>query len=220
MKDKLIKMLVDLLLITVACIIVALTLFALFGNATRGIAEREPVDSDRNHRFEQQEIEKFVSLLSGGLAEDESGEHFEANEEKVEAVDEEAEDGFYHPKAERYQEIELSDDTIELFAKIVWLESGNQSFEGQKMVAEVILNRVVYGYWGDTVEDVIYAEGQFTTVKKLHEAYPNETTYNVLYAAMDEEPITDADVIFFARSPENSKLFAKVGAHYFCRAYY
>ncbi len=58
----------------------------------------------------------------------------------------------------------LSDDDIYLLACIVYAESGGESYEGQLAVANVVLNRLQKGSWGNSVSDVIYASGQFTAV--------------------------------------------------------
>ena len=47
-----------------------------------------------------------------------------------------------------------------LLAACVMMEAGG-SYEGQLAVANVILNRVKSGRWGNTITDVIYAKGQF-----------------------------------------------------------
>lgn len=52
---------------------------------------------------------------------------------------------------------------IELLARIIWAESGNQSLEGQRAVGSVVYNRWHYdGYGGsDTILGVITFPGQF-----------------------------------------------------------
>ena len=57
--------------------------------------------------------------------------------------------------------ISLSEEDIYLMAAIVTLESGGECYEGQLAVANVIVNRLLNGYWGSTVSDVVYAPGQF-----------------------------------------------------------
>lgn len=60
--------------------------------------------------------------------------------------------------------ITLSEEDINLLATIVTLESGGESYDGQLAVANVIINRLQTGYWGDTVADVVYAPYQFSCV--------------------------------------------------------
>ncbi len=60
--------------------------------------------------------------------------------------------------------ITLSEEDINLLATIVTLESGGESYEGQLAVANVIINRLQSGYWGNTVADVVYAPYQFSCI--------------------------------------------------------
>lgn len=58
--------------------------------------------------------------------------------------------------------IEVSDDEIYLLATVVAMEALGESYEGQLAVANVVVNRMLDGYWGDTIHDVVYAPGQFS----------------------------------------------------------
>ena len=57
--------------------------------------------------------------------------------------------------------INASSDEIYLMAACVMMESGSRSYDGQLAVASVIVNRVKSGRWGNSITDVIYADGQF-----------------------------------------------------------
>lgn len=61
-------------------------------------------------------------------------------------------------------------------ADIVWLEANGESEECQAAVAAVIYNRLKSGIWGDTLHDVISADGEFSTFALIGEA---ETTPEV-----------------------------------------
>ena len=67
--------------------------------------------------------------------------------------------------------IALSDADVNLMAAILTLECGGESYEGQLAVANVIINRMQNGYWGSSVSDVIYAQGQFSTAQSGKLAY-------------------------------------------------
>lgn len=60
--------------------------------------------------------------------------------------------------------VSLSDADINLMAAVMTLECGNESYEGQLAVANVILNRLQSGSWGSTISDVVYAKNQFAVV--------------------------------------------------------
>ena len=57
----------------------------------------------------------------------------------------------------------LTEEDLDLICRIVVLEAGNQSIEGQRAAIEVILNRIMSEYYPDTAYGVLSAEGQFTT---------------------------------------------------------
>lgn len=121
---------------------------------------------------------------------------------------------------DRYANITITDEDIELMARIVFLEANVEPFAGQRMVVEVILNRVLHGdMGGSTIQDVIYAKNQFSTAKNVPIAKPTEQNYLAIYTALTETPITDIDVVFFAQRPHNDHVFCKIGGHYFCYKY-
>ncbi|MBQ9610724.1 MAG: SH3 domain-containing protein [Lachnospiraceae bacterium] len=60
--------------------------------------------------------------------------------------------------------ISLSEEDINLMAAVMTLECGNESYEGQLAVANVILNRLQSGSWGSTMSGVVYAPSQFSVV--------------------------------------------------------
>ena len=129
-------------------------------------------------------------------------------------------------KVSRYAEIHIEEWEIDEMAAIIYLEARSQSAKGQQAVAEVILNRVLYDGFPDSVSGVIH-EGenerkkalQFTTVKYLDEAKPTETQYKAINAALHSEPILPLDVVFFSGNGENDNVWGKIDDHIFCYAY-
>lgn len=60
--------------------------------------------------------------------------------------------------------VAASYDDAYLLACLVSMEAGSEPYEGQLAVANVVLNRLRSGYYGNTISDVIYAKGQFPSV--------------------------------------------------------
>lgn len=58
----------------------------------------------------------------------------------------------------------ISEEDVYLLASLVHAEAGHEPYEGKLAVANVVLNRLNGGYYGNTVKDVIYARGQFSVV--------------------------------------------------------
>lgn len=80
----------------------------------------------------------------------------------------------------------ITSEEREMLARLVYLESNIESLECQKAIASVVINRWQSGYWGDTLEDVIYAKGQFTPAHKIHRTTPNETNYAAVDAVLKD----------------------------------
>lgn len=79
--------------------------------------------------------------------------------------------------------IPVAEGEEELLVRLVIAESGNQPYEGQVAVAQVVCDRYVAGY-GDSITDVIYAENQFAKpYSKDISVYPlaSEAVHAVLY---------------------------------------
>lgn len=117
---------------------------------------------------------------------------------------------------ERYAGISLSEADIELLAKIIWLESRGECFEGQQAVAEVILNRMVSEYFPDDLTSVIYEKDQFSTSGLVHKASPGNTQYAAIQGALYGPNILPKEVLFFSVKPQNDKIWGSIGGHVFC----
>ena len=120
----------------------------------------------------------------------------------------------------RYSDIELSAWDMELLARIAWREARGEKALGMRMVIEVVLNRVLSSQFPDTVYGVLYQKGQFAPgygVPELDDVIPTQAQYDAVSLVLNETPITDADVYFFATSALTDSVFMHVGGHYFCK---
>lgn len=118
---------------------------------------------------------------------------------------------------DRYASLELSDSDLELLARLVYLESRGEPYDGQVAVAEVVLNRVLSDRFPDTVEEVIYQTGQFTPASYIENTTPGEEQYEAVDDAVDGAScVTGPDVVFFSGAPYNDQVYAVIGNHYFC----
>jgi len=62
----------------------------------------------------------------------------------------------HDPELVSDKNIKITEKEIELIAMVVWGEAGNQSYEGKKAVASVVINRLTSGYYGKNVKELIY----------------------------------------------------------------
>lgn len=121
---------------------------------------------------------------------------------------------------DRYSDISFTDDDLDLLAKIVYLEAGSVSIRCQQACAEVVLNRVVSDGFPSSIPDVIFEDGQFSTVPLLDQADPNSQQYEAIENALyGDDLITDPDVVYFSLIGENDNVFATIDKVVFCYAY-
>ena len=104
--------------------------------------------------------------------------------------------------------IPVAEGEEELLVRLVIAESGNQPYEGQVAVAQVVCDRYVAGY-GDSITDVIYAENQFATpYSKDISVYPlaSEAVHAVLYEG--ERAFIETTLFFCNPSRSNASALA------------
>ena len=109
----------------------------------------------------------------------------------------------------------LSDKDIELLARVIHAEAGNQDETGKRLVADTVLNRM--DDKNDSMHDIVYAPGQFSTVPVLYTSgnTPTEDEYRIAF----EESISriNYDVYYFRTGHYHNcgTPAFKEGAHYF-----
>lgn len=115
----------------------------------------------------------------------------------------------------RYPDVKLSWEEIQLLAQVVWVEARGECAEGQQAVAEVVLNRLVSEDFADTLNGVIYAQGQFCSVPYLSDAEPSQAQYEAIDRALNGPYILPMDVVKFANYIANDNIWGQIGGHYF-----
>ncbi len=91
-----------------------------------------------------------------------------------------------------------SPETLDVLERLVQCEAGCEDMEGRTLVANVVLNRVNTGIWGDDIMSVIMAEGQFDPIG------------NGAYKVTDADSVTKKAVINALMGQDDSQ-----GAIYF-----
>lgn len=115
--------------------------------------------------------------------------------------------------------ISLTEEEIDLLAKIVWLESCGEPQEGQEAVVEVIFNRMVSEQYPDTLYDVLGQKNpvQFCSWKNRDIAKPTEKEYQSIENVLNGNTnILRNDTLYFSTEPLTSRLDVKIGGHSFC----
>lgn len=108
---------------------------------------------------------------------------------------------------------------LDLLAAIVYAEAGDQDFTGQRLVADVVLNRVRSAAWPNTISGVIYQPGQFSPVTDggLDRAWGNvtESCYEAARLALAGERLNTEIIYFSMYGCQNGTFVFQYGCHYF-----
>lgn len=120
----------------------------------------------------------------------------------------------------RYGAIHLTDAETDTLARVIWLEARGEPFDGQQAVAEVVFNRMLSPEFPDTLDEVIYQEGQFSTAERIRSAEPTEAQYIAINVALSGPSVLPMEVVFFSQEGENDNVWGTIGGHVFCYPYY
>lgn len=109
---------------------------------------------------------------------------------------------------------------VELLERLVECEAKSEDYEGKLLVANVVLNRLATGYWGDTITSVIEAPGQFDPVSSgaVMTVQVSKTTVDAVINALNGDDLSEG-AIYFRKSPEKmwggKEYLFRHGAHSF-----
>lgn len=108
-------------------------------------------------------------------------------------------------------------NSMELMAKVVEAEAGNQNLLGKRMVVDVILNRVKDEEFPDTIVDVIFQKNAFTVIDNgmYEQVEVSEETWTAVWMELKE--ISYPQLFYFCSTGfhEYGKSWNKIGDHYF-----
>ncbi len=117
------------------------------------------------------------------------------------------------------------EDEIKLLARVVHGEARGEPYEGQVAVAAVILNRVASSNFPDTIEEVVYQEGQFIAVEDgQYNLDPGESALQASVEALEGEDPSEGAYYFY--NPMTARTFwwlrtiektVQIGNHVFAK---
>ena len=92
----------------------------------------------------------------------------------------------------------VSQEELELLARVIHDEARGENFVGQIAVGAVVLNRVEDHRFPSTIHDVVYQAGAFAAVddKQIH-LTPNDSAYRAAEAALMGEDPTDGAIYYY-----------------------
>ena len=91
--------------------------------------------------------------------------------------------------------ISFTDSEIQLLAALVYLEGGNEPYECKAAIASTVINRMMLTH--DTLYNVLYAPGQFTTASMLTSTTPSDECVSAVQSVITSGTTLPIYVIFF-----------------------
>ena len=85
----------------------------------------------------------------------------------------------------------------DMLVRLVFLEANTESLECQKAIISVVINRWINGYWGNTLHDVVYAKGQFSTAKHIPIATPTPNNYEAVEYVLKNGSTLPEYILYF-----------------------
>ena len=117
-----------------------------------------------------------------------------------------------------------SNSDLNLLARLVYAEARGEPYTGQVAVAAVVLNRVKYSSFPNSVAGVIYQRGAFSVVDDGQiNLTPNQTAYSAARDAINGwDPTYGAIYYFNPKTATNGWIWSRpvtvvIGNHRFCK---
>lgn len=116
----------------------------------------------------------------------------------------------------------ISEDEFSCLWKAIYTEARNQSFEGQKAIGHVIINRLFSGEYSSNVCNIVRQKNQFALAKKIEDKDAAFVAIKAANQTLQELDTIRGSLYFHHRDwrPEWTRKFKKVmtiGDHYFYR---
>lgn len=108
---------------------------------------------------------------------------------------------------------DVTSEEREMLARLIYHEANAESLDCQKAVVSVVINRWQNGKWGDTIEDVIYANGQFDPAPILYRTTPNNTNYEAVDYVLKNGSTLPSYVMFFRADYGFSETWKEYSEH-------
>ena len=115
-----------------------------------------------------------------------------------------------------------TDEDLYILSHIISAEAGNCSEDMMLSVGSVVLNRVQDDRFPNTIEEVVFQQGQYSpTWNGAYYAEPTEAACEVAKTLLEEGPTIDPSVVWQAEFPQGEDVYDKIpipwgGYMYFC----
>jgi len=115
-----------------------------------------------------------------------------------------------------------TDEDLYILSHIINAEAGNCSEDMMLSVGSVVLNRVQDDRFPDTIEEVVFQQGQYSpTWNGAYYAEPTEAACEVAKTLLEEGPTIDPSVVWQAEFPQGQGVYDTIDSPwgttmYFC----
>lgn len=115
-----------------------------------------------------------------------------------------------------------TDEDLYILSHIISAEAGNCSEDMMLSVGSVVLNRVQDDRFPDTIEEVVFQQGQYSpTWNGAYYAEPTEAACEVAKTLLKEGPTIDPSVVWQAEFPQGQGVYDTIDSPwgttmYFC----
>lgn len=110
-----------------------------------------------------------------------------------------------------------TDNDLYVLSRVIFAEAGNYSEELQIGVGSVVLNRVTDERFPDTIEEVVFQDGQYAcTWDGNYYKEPSEEAIAVATYLLENGSQYPEYVIFQAEFTQGDRVYKQVGNTYFC----
>lgn len=115
-----------------------------------------------------------------------------------------------------------TDEDLYVLSHIISAEAGNCSEDMMLSVGSVVLNRVQDDRFPDTIEEVVFQQGQYSpTWNGAYYAEPTESACEVAKTLLEEGPTIDPSVVWQAEFPQGQGVYDTIDSPwgttmYFC----
>lgn len=174
--------------------------------------------------LEHRVVEEIADVIPSDIEEAEEAEEAGSNEDNSELIADilEYDELEYAPEEEFTVDLTTvySPDAVDALERLVQCEAATEDYRGRVLVADVVLNRVDTGIWGDDIMSVIESPGQFIPV--MNGAYKNaEVDHMTREAVLSALASTEGSegAIYFQKSNDTTwgdkKFLFRHGSHSF-----
>lgn len=108
----------------------------------------------------------------------------------------------------------VSTDEVDLLARLITAEAEGEPYEGQVAVGAVVINRVKSPEFPNSIREVIYQKGQFSSLPKLPGTVPTESAMRAAQEALNGKDPSGGALFFYnpdLASPQGKRFFTTSG---------